>query len=637
MLEPWEVSTTRKKAAEMINIPYEPAKSRITTTGERSSTRNPYETPDQARGTRSWRARQFPGGATDALAKRRITWFFRELDRDPASRTSYLESILKMAVDPRALKEVMSAAGFERSTIMTGATEIASRSRFRVQEIAGTQYILCPVPSLYDEEYNIESGFAIDVDQDHFSVHGYMHDRAECQSIIGSKLAHWAYRPVVIDAINYDDVTDEIKEVANEISTMYLVNSLVADAAAESAPQMGIFDDKLHSQLLDCLVRIEGPRWINRAAIGKKFEQIMGLFKNLDASDPFYRNNKLRAFVSLALCIFGAPEADMSQRYTCYLRPGIIKFHEGTIRAYIESADFLRFLSNCRFFESPLKGLFEIFSIGGLRVSKEFAAIVLDFIEERKITGLEYIAGIGRHPDYVTVYQRAARMARGCLGSKHPATKLINTYHEACKLRLERQAGVHRHNYEDQFKVELERVSRAGSENIPFDQVDVIGVPDNSIGIVLDGIDSMANHPDAARGIGDASTWFRLGRFFDRLRSRPDAVFSYKAAIVHKPGHAIAWYNLHIAHEEAGNFKESRRCVEIALRENPFNPGAWVALGSFEEFLGYVAEAETCFRTAVSLKRDIDADPTLVETRISASFWEGVEDGLRQFLQKHRK
>ncbi|MEX2680984.1 MAG: hypothetical protein Q6373_005250, partial [Candidatus Sigynarchaeota archaeon] len=52
--------------------------------------------------------------------------------------------------------------------------------------------------------------------------------------------------------------------------------------------------------------------------------------------------------------------------------------------------------------------------------------------------------------------------------------------------------------------------------------------------------------------------------------------------------------------------------------------------------VGHIDEAETCYRTSMSLKRDIEADPTLIETRISSSFWESIEDDLRRFLQKYR-
>ncbi|MBN2150692.1 MAG: tetratricopeptide repeat protein [Candidatus Lokiarchaeota archaeon] len=622
---------------------HEPAGKKATTAKGLAPTGSARKVPGMARCTRFSHGRVKPHeGAVSVSGGCKGLRPFSDLDRNPASRAAYLGSILAMAVDPRVVGDAMRAAGIERPAIMAGAAEIAGRAGFRVQEVAGTPYILCPVPALYDGKRGIESGFAVDVDQDYFAVHAYMNAQVAKQALLLPKLARWVCGPIAVEAPDYAGVGDGIKAVANEVSAALFVNSLVARvAAAEANPRGTSFDDLRYDQLLGRLAGVTDPRWISHAAIGRRFEQVMGQFEKLDAGDPMYKNDELRTFVNMARCIFGAPDADGSRRLSRYLEPGAIKPHEATIRSHVEKADFVRFLFDQGSLDSPLRGLLEVFSRGGLRVSRNFATCILDILQARAadegdVAGMEDFVGIGRHPDYVAVYGRAARMAGSMLGPGHVATKLLDANLEACKLGLDRQASDAIKGHDARFQAELEAVARSGSERIPFDQVEATRVSAVALGVVLDGIDSMGQRPEAARGIADAPTWFRLGRVLDRLKARPDAAFCYRAAIVHQPHHAIAWYNLHIFHEEAGDPHDARRCVEIALKENPFNPGAWGALGSFEEDAGRLAEAEVCFRTAVSLKRDIEADPALVETRISESFWEGVVDGLRRFLERHR-
>ena len=58
------------------------------------------------------------------------------------------------------------------------------------------------------------------------------------------------------------------------------------------------------------------------------------------------------------------------------------------------------------------------------------------------------------------------------------------------------------------------------------------------------------------------------------------------------------------------------------------------ALGIFEENADRVKEAELCYRTSLSLRKDLEEDPALVPTRISASLWEFVQNNLKQLLDK---
>ncbi|MBN2150693.1 MAG: tetratricopeptide repeat protein [Candidatus Lokiarchaeota archaeon] len=551
------------------------------------------------------------------------------------ARFRYRVTILERAVDPAALESLVLWAGIERDVLGQGAAEIAARTGFRVREVAGTPYILCPVPSLHDPKRGVESGFAVDVNRHRFAVHAYMHDRAADEYFIASKLARRACRPLAVPAKSIG----KIRALANEVSAVLFVNSIVADAAAGSDAPQGQFASDPYAQLVDCLASVTGPRWINRAAIGRRFERVMGLLETLDAAHPLHENNKRRAFLGLVRFLYGDTRFVTGHKFPRFLEPAAIKRHEGAIRAYVESAEFLRFLEGCGYLESPVGGLLELFARGGLRISGEFGTHLIDFIQERAVRnsyspGLEDVVEVGRHPDYATLYQRAAGLAADRLGPNHETTKQLRAHLEACKLSIERHAGASGKEYEARLQAMVDVVSKAGAECIPFDQVDVMGVPDKAIGIVLDGIDSMADRPEAALAIGDASKWFRLGRVFDNVSTKPDAAFCYKAAIAHRPSHSLAWYNLHIAYDDAGDFIEARRCVDIALRENPFNPHAWNALGVFERNAGKFAEAELCFRTSLSLKEDIEADPAVVETRVSPRLWEIVEDNLHRLPDK---
>nr|MDO8088719.1 tetratricopeptide repeat protein [Candidatus Sigynarchaeum springense] len=615
---------------------HEPAKKMGASRAERTPDRDPGGVPGSFGRAQPKREREItPGGNGAAPGIDLVARGKNVQGRTPTPRERYLETLLEKAVNPKVLETIKISAGLERVIIGTGAAEIARRSCFRVQEIAGTPYILCPVPALYDKKYCIESGFAVDVNNRHFIVHTYMHDRIANKSLIVARLSHRACRPIAVGVKSYG----KIKAIANVMSAIFFVNSLVADAAAGSTRESRFFETNPYSQLIDCLARITESRWINRAAIDKKFDKIMGLFENLDASDPFHRNNKLRAFLYLARFIFGGTDTVTNDRFSRFLEPATIKRHEGAIHTYVESAEFLRFVSGCGFFKSPLKCVLELFSKGGIRISKEFGTCIIDFLRERaaakfNLLGLEDVIDIGRHPDYVTLYQHAASIAEERLGSNHATTTQLKAHLVACKLALERQTSTPGKDWEARFKAQIEVVSRAGAESIPFDEVEVKGVPNKAIGIVLDGIDSMADHPEVASRIADASTWFRLGRVFDNISIKPDAAFCYRAAIAHRPNHSLAWYNLHIAYDDAGEFKEARRCVEIALRANPMNPHAWNALGVFERNAGRFIEANLCYHTSLSLKQDIEKDPTIVETRVSSQFWDIVENNIFRLPEK---
>ncbi|MHA1895868.1 MAG: hypothetical protein ACTSU2_00605, partial [Promethearchaeota archaeon] len=62
----------------------------------------------------------------------------------------------------------------EGNYLIIGADEkYAKYFMIRIKEIGGIEYILCPVPLLFDEESEVEVGFALDLDEDHCDVYAY--------------------------------------------------------------------------------------------------------------------------------------------------------------------------------------------------------------------------------------------------------------------------------------------------------------------------------------------------------------------------------------------------------------------------------------------------------------------------------
>ena len=299
-------------------------------------------------------------------------------------RIATLKSILRRAVDPEALKDAMVNFGFEKSIFNTEARSTAHYSCFRVQVIDGTPYIICPVPFLYDEVRRIEAGFAIDVDQDHFSVFAYMHDYAKKESLVLSKLPHCVHRAINLDATDYSSISDEVKEMSNETSAMFFINSLVADLSiegAEGGAPIEFFDDKLYLQLLNRFVKVTDPRWFNHAAIGKKFDQLMRQFETLDVDDPLFENNKLRAYTNIAQFLFGISDLVTANCFAQFLDASTIQQHANTIHAYLETTDFLQFLFTFKDFSRyKVPALLELFKRGNLEISKEYALHLFDYV-----------------------------------------------------------------------------------------------------------------------------------------------------------------------------------------------------------------------------------------------------------------
>ena len=288
-------------------------------------------------------------------------------------RIKYLRSILQRAVNPDGLKETMSDMGIERSIFNTEAEAAAAYFGFRVAVVRGFAYILCPVHFLYDEERQIEAGFAIDVDQDHFTVYAFMYNQQSKQYLVLSQLPHCVLRAIMLDGTDYSHVSDEIKESSNEFSAVFFINSLIVDLDTETGAPVEFFDDKLYLQLLNRFVQIKDPGWISNVAICKKFDQIMRLYTMLDESDPMYQNNRLRIFTNFAQFVFGISDVVNGHNFAMCLDRADIKRHEITLQLLLESIDFWKFLLD---FKGPTHSQLllplDIAERGGFTLSDEF-------------------------------------------------------------------------------------------------------------------------------------------------------------------------------------------------------------------------------------------------------------------------
>ena len=554
-------------------------------------------------------------------------------------RLAKLEAILMDAVDTDALKKILADFGFEQTIINKDAVATAYHAMFRQDEIDGTPYILCPVPFLYDEKRQMEAGFAIDVDQDHFSVFAYLHDYLKNRSLVVSKLPHCVYRAIAIDAYDYSSVYDEIKALSNELSAKFFINSLATDLAVHSGSPIEFFDDKLYLQLLNRFVKVSDPSWINHVVIEKKFNQLMAQFDQLDVNEDFYQNNKLRVYINITQYLSGVSDLVSSNYFARYLERNAIRKHEHVIHAYLESKDFLQFFLTFKSnYMAQLQSLLLLYARGGLKISLDFSTNILDAIYKRAATDnklLELLNFIALHDieGEITLYQRAAIIAEASVGPDHPETKAIKSKVEEFEKLIARRSNITWNDIEATFNRKMEAISWAAAENIPFDYIDLSRVSKEDIVTVQDGIALLREQRYKVAKIATASTWFRLGRLFDKMECTRDSAFCYQAAIMHCPNHSLAHSNQGIQYEKIGDSEGAKKLYKRANKTNPYNPHGLNGLGAILEAENRIVEAEKCYRKALSLKKVIETNPALVETRIAPAYWDTVKKNLDWLLK----
>ncbi|MGC9061073.1 MAG: tetratricopeptide repeat protein, partial [Thermoplasmata archaeon] len=69
-------------------------------------------------------------------------------------------------------------------------------------------------------------------------------------------------------------------------------------------------------------------------------------------------------------------------------------------------------------------------------------------------------------------------------------------------------------------------------------------------------------------------------------------------AVSINPKYEVAWYNLGVANERIGAFKEAERCYNTAIKLKPNYRSAYLNKGDLLSKTGRDAEAYQCYRNA---------------------------------------
>ncbi|MHA1819754.1 MAG: hypothetical protein ACTSVC_04725 [Promethearchaeota archaeon] len=121
----------------------------------------------------------------------------------------------------------------EGNYLVIGASEKdANYFMIRIREVEDIEYILCPVPTLFDEENEIEAGFAIDLDKDHFDVYAYEHNYKDDKTRVLTRLPHCVHKAVTynIEDMNLDG--EQIIDMSNIESAKLFINHYIVDQIA---------------------------------------------------------------------------------------------------------------------------------------------------------------------------------------------------------------------------------------------------------------------------------------------------------------------------------------------------------------------------------------------------------------------
>ncbi len=161
----------------------------------------------------------------------------------------------------------------------------------RPANVNGIEYILCPVPYLFDEETSTEAGFAIDVDQDHFFVYAYTHNHENGEINVVSKLPHCVYRAIRLNGSDYSKISSEIIKTANIDSAKIFIINYLNDIAVGLDSPVEFFDNKLYQQLVNRLYKTG-----NKKTVKLRLEYLL---ENYGQGDDY------KASVHLANFLFG--------------------------------------------------------------------------------------------------------------------------------------------------------------------------------------------------------------------------------------------------------------------------------------------------------------------------------------------
>ena len=274
--------------------------------------------------------------------------------------------------------EFLAGLNLEGNILIDKSIKKRVKYYLRIVSCEGLHFLLLPVPHLYNEENDIEAGFAVDASPDNFDVYAYMYNYNTDDLLILSKLPHCVHRAFVFDAEDFSVLEVRDVSLSNRLSALLFINNYLSNLDADlNGTAADFFDDKLYQQLIVRLISVHDPNWCSDKLIDLRFEQLLANYNQLDESDPFYENNLLRANVHMINFLFGCEDnisnnGFLSRVSVAKLKPHVQKlyrvlFNEGEIEKARKLFKRVKVLPYGAIVQPSYKILLEVGKIGEVR------------------------------------------------------------------------------------------------------------------------------------------------------------------------------------------------------------------------------------------------------------------------------
>ncbi|MHA1283432.1 MAG: hypothetical protein ACTSQP_13065, partial [Promethearchaeota archaeon] len=222
--------------------------------------------------------------------------------------------------------ELMAKLNVEGKVLINKDIKKQARQYLRIVSKNNCDYLLLPVPHLYNDEKDIEAGFAVNATPDNFDVYAYMYNYNSDELLILFKLPHCVHKAFVLDAENYELIEERDVSLPNRMSAILFINNYLTDlkAGIKGTP-MDYFDDKLYQQLITRLISVHDPNWCSDKLIELRFNQLLENYKIINENDPLYESNLLRANVHLINFLFGCEDNISNKGFLTRIDPSKFK------------------------------------------------------------------------------------------------------------------------------------------------------------------------------------------------------------------------------------------------------------------------------------------------------------------------
>ncbi|MHA1274293.1 MAG: hypothetical protein ACTSQS_12780, partial [Promethearchaeota archaeon] len=201
-----------------------------------------------------------------------------------------------------------------------------ARQYLRIASKNNCDYLLLPVPHLYNDEKDIEAGFAVNATPDNFDVYAYMYNYNSDELLILSKLPHCVHKAFVLDAQDYELIEERDVSLPNRMSAILFISNYLTDlkAGIKGTP-MDYFDDKLYQQLITRLISVHEPNWCSDKLIELRFNQLLENYNQLNENDELYKNSLLRANIHMINFLFGCEDNISNKGFLTHIDPSKFK------------------------------------------------------------------------------------------------------------------------------------------------------------------------------------------------------------------------------------------------------------------------------------------------------------------------